>query len=116
MRTFLASIREEDLTRHIEGVTDEGTAYVDLIWHSMMHVLFHGAQHRSEAAEIVTEYGFSPGELDFFRINGNDEIISLKSKGVFSLSECLTPSEYHSSRLRRAPGRAWECCPAAEGR
>jgi hypothetical protein len=26
MRTFLASIREEDLTRHIEGVTDEGTA------------------------------------------------------------------------------------------
>jgi uncharacterized damage-inducible protein DinB len=32
----------------------------------MMHVLFHGAQHRSEAAEMLTEYGFSPGELDFF--------------------------------------------------
>lgn len=76
MRTFLASIQEEDLTRHLEGVTDGGTAYVDLIWHSMMHVLFHGAQHRSEAAEIVTEYGFSPGELDFFvflRQQGRDQ-------------------------------------------
>jgi uncharacterized damage-inducible protein DinB len=32
----------------------------------MMHVLFHGAQHRSEAAEMTTAYGFSPGDLDFF--------------------------------------------------
>jgi uncharacterized damage-inducible protein DinB len=66
MRNFLASIQLADLTRLIEGVTDEGTAYADSIWHSMMHVLFHGAQHRSEAAEMLTEYGFSPGELDFF--------------------------------------------------
>jgi uncharacterized damage-inducible protein DinB len=54
----------------------EGTAYADLIWHSMMHVLFHGAQHRSEAAQIVTAYGCSPGELDFFvflRQKGRDQ-------------------------------------------
>jgi uncharacterized damage-inducible protein DinB len=66
MRIFLTSIQEEDLNRRIEGVTDDGTSYVDPVWHSMLHVLFHGAQHRSEAAEILTEYGFSPGELDFF--------------------------------------------------
>jgi pimeloyl-ACP methyl ester carboxylesterase/uncharacterized damage-inducible protein DinB len=66
MRHFLSLISENDLTRRIEGVTDEGTVYADFIWHSMMHVLFHGAQHRSEAAAITTEYGFSPGELDFF--------------------------------------------------
>jgi len=76
MRTFLASLREEELARLIEGVTDAGTAYVDPIWHSMLHVLFHGAQHRSEAAEIVTKYGCSPGELDFFvflRQKGRDQ-------------------------------------------
>lgn len=66
MRNFLASMQQADLTRLIEGVTGDGTAYSDSIWHSMMHVLFHGAQHRSEAAEILTEYGSSPGELDFF--------------------------------------------------
>ncbi|GAC1465851.1 MAG: hypothetical protein PVS3B1_13530 [Ktedonobacteraceae bacterium] len=66
MRTFLHSVQEEDLTRIIEGTTDEGTVYADPVWHSMLHVLFHGSQHRSEAAEFVTEYGFSPGELYFF--------------------------------------------------
>jgi uncharacterized damage-inducible protein DinB len=66
MRTFLAEVQETDLTRLITGTTRAGTAYSDPIWHSMMQVLFHGAQHRSEAAEIVSEYGHSPGELDFF--------------------------------------------------
>jgi uncharacterized damage-inducible protein DinB len=66
MRAFLASAQEEDLNRTIEGVNRRGTTYSDLVWHSMMHVLFHGAQHRSEAAEMATAYGFSPGDLDFF--------------------------------------------------
>ena len=66
MRTFLTSIQQEDLTHLIKGVTDGGTVYADPLWQSMMQVLFHGMQHRSDAAEIVTNYGFSPGELDFF--------------------------------------------------
>ena len=66
MRDFLATCTEADLVRRIEGVTGGGTHYVDLVWHSMMQVLFHGTQHRSEAAAIVTSYGSSPGDLDFF--------------------------------------------------
>jgi uncharacterized damage-inducible protein DinB len=66
MRASLASMQQADLTRLLTGTLGNGTAYADPIWHSMMHVLFHGAQHRSEAAEILTEHGFSPGELDFF--------------------------------------------------
>ena len=46
MQIFLTSIQKEDLNRRIEGVTDEGTSYIDPVWHSMLHVLFHGAQHR----------------------------------------------------------------------
>lgn len=35
------------------------------VWQTIMHVVTHGIQHRSEAAAILTGYGWSPGELDF---------------------------------------------------
>lgn len=35
------------------------------VWQTIMHVVIHGIQHRSEAAAILTGYGWSPGELDF---------------------------------------------------
>jgi uncharacterized damage-inducible protein DinB len=35
------------------------------VWQTMVHVVNHGTQHRSEAAAILTGYGQSPGELDF---------------------------------------------------
>ena len=35
------------------------------LWQTLYHVAMHGAQHRSEAAAILTGYGCSPGELDF---------------------------------------------------
>ena len=35
------------------------------VWQTIMHVVTHGIQHRSEAAAILTGLGQSPGELDF---------------------------------------------------
>jgi uncharacterized damage-inducible protein DinB len=35
------------------------------VWQTILHVITHGIQHRSEAAAILTGYGQSPGELDF---------------------------------------------------
>ncbi|MDO9086417.1 MAG: DinB family protein [Anaerolineaceae bacterium] len=35
------------------------------VWQTILHVVTHGIQHRSEAAAILTGYGQSPGELDF---------------------------------------------------
>lgn len=36
-----------------------------LVWQTIMHVVFHSIQHRSETAVVLTAYGHSPGELDF---------------------------------------------------
>jgi uncharacterized damage-inducible protein DinB len=36
-----------------------------VLWHCLLHVVNHGTQHRSEAAAILTGYGYSPGGLDF---------------------------------------------------
>ncbi len=35
------------------------------VWQTIVHVVTHGIQHRSEAAALLTSYGHSPGELDF---------------------------------------------------
>jgi uncharacterized damage-inducible protein DinB len=35
------------------------------VWQTILHVVAHGIQHRSEAAAILTGYGQSPGDLDF---------------------------------------------------
>jgi uncharacterized damage-inducible protein DinB len=37
------------------------------VWQTILHVVMHGIQHRSEAAAILTDCGHSPGELDFYR-------------------------------------------------
>ena len=63
MRAFLADLEPADLARLLSRYPhprDRGT-----LGAAIMHVLMHGAQHRAEAAELLTQLGHSPGQLDY---------------------------------------------------
>lgn len=43
----------------------DGRTYPLVRWHMLHHLLLHSMQHRSEAAVLLTQYGRSPGDIDF---------------------------------------------------
>ena len=65
MRAWLATLTDADLAGTICYTTDEGGTRERILWHCLWHVVNHGTQHRSEAAVLLTDYGCSPGGLDF---------------------------------------------------
>lgn len=65
MRDYLTGLSDDDLTDSVRYTTSEGQKRERVLWHCLWHVVNHGTQHRSEAAAILTGYGYSPGELDF---------------------------------------------------
>lgn len=66
MRSFLASLRDEDLDRIVRGTTTWGKPIENVLWQLLVHVVNHGTQTRSEAAMLLSEYGQSPGDIDLF--------------------------------------------------
>ena len=65
MRGYLAALQDEDLNAHRYYNTSEGEPRDRILWHCLLHVVNHGTQHRSEAAALLTDFGQSPGDLDF---------------------------------------------------
>ena len=65
LRSFLATLIDTDLDRprtiSFGGEYDDVTAP---LWKLMVHIVNHGTQHRSDAAQMLTELGHSPGDLD----------------------------------------------------
>jgi len=58
---FLDSLSDQSLTQGYGKNPQKGLK----VWQTILHVVTHGIQHRSEAAAILTGYAQSPGELDF---------------------------------------------------
>ena len=65
MRAYLVKLSDADLESHLRYTTDTGIERDRILWHCLLHVVNHGTQHRSEAAALLTDFGSSPGDLDF---------------------------------------------------
>ncbi len=65
MRAYLAGLDDEKLLGVVRYTTDEGNKRERILWHCLYHLVNHGTQHRSEAAAMLTDYGQSPGDIDF---------------------------------------------------
>jgi uncharacterized damage-inducible protein DinB len=62
---FLDQLNRSDLRRTIHYLSISGESRSNILWHILVHVPLHSLQHRAEAAQILTEFGESPGDLDF---------------------------------------------------
>ena len=64
-QAFVAGLRDADLDHVVEYTNMEGVRWAYPLWQQMIQQVNHGTQHRSEAAVMLTQLGFSPGWLDF---------------------------------------------------
>jgi uncharacterized damage-inducible protein DinB len=64
MRLFLDGLTEEALNGTIRYVIP-GAKRERIVWHVLVDLILHAAQHRSEAAALLTAFGHPPGDLDF---------------------------------------------------
>jgi uncharacterized damage-inducible protein DinB len=65
MLGHLKSLTHEDFSRTVQYKNTKGASYENPLWQILLHVVNHGTQFRSEAAVILTQFGRSPGDLDY---------------------------------------------------
>ena len=63
--SFVDNLTDDKLNSHFFYTSTDGTPYERILWQTMLHLVNHGTQHRSEAAALLTDFGQSPGDIDF---------------------------------------------------
>jgi uncharacterized damage-inducible protein DinB len=74
VRAYLQSLTDADLQAVLPYQNTKGQPFQNVTWHILAQVLNHGTQHRAEAAAMLTDFGYSPGDIDM--------IIYLREKGI----------------------------------
>lgn len=65
LRAYIRSLDEAGLNGVVRYVIPGGIVRERVVWHCLLQVVTHAVQHRSEAAVLLTDFGQSPGDLDF---------------------------------------------------
>ena len=63
--SYVLSLSESDVDETIEYVNSIGNRCRYQRWQMMAHQVNHATQHRSEVAVMLTQFGYSPGALDY---------------------------------------------------
>src|SRR6266508_6622313 len=61
---FVGNMTDDQLYNKFKYVSTEGYPHERVIWESMLHLVNHGTQHKTEAGAILTGLGRSPGDID----------------------------------------------------
>ena len=64
-QAYLNRLTDADMTNIFRYTIPNGEVRERVLWHCLYHVVNHGMQHRSESAHMLTQYGQSPGNIDF---------------------------------------------------
>jgi uncharacterized damage-inducible protein DinB len=65
IRSYLADLGDDELmSRVLEYRSTEGVPFRRDLWETLIHLINHGTNHRSEVAATITQLGHSPGDLD----------------------------------------------------
>lgn len=64
-RSYLQTLTDEVLESELSFTRRDGIQVTQPRWQTLTQVVQHSISHRSEAAEVLTMAGRSPGDLDF---------------------------------------------------
>lgn len=62
---FIDQLNPTQLAEVVSYVNTSGEKWAYPLWQQMIHQVNHATQHRSEIAAVLTNFGCSPGDMDF---------------------------------------------------